>query len=233
MDHSEPSLTAELLMPTLADIVPNAGCAFGPGFMQRRKDVAAKIGVVIGLFADIEFQQGRLLHRLLGTDADTAFTIYNKLRGLPQKEIMQEFAKKTLDATPFSTLKQVSKAVEMRGNERNKLAHWLWGISEELPDALLLIQPANWFRAMAYAIDTPIIDPTDHRMRLDSADILVYDLAGMDRITTRMEETHKLLYQFVSILHQDDPEEVAQRCHQLSTQWRLPTSRARSTRDHN
>jgi hypothetical protein len=223
MDQLAIPLTQELLVPSLADIQPDAGMSFGPGFMEHRPEIAAKVAINIGLFSDIEFQQGILLHRLIGTDADTAFSLYTKLRGTSQNGVMLEFAKKKMVREPFATFQKITKAIKARSDERNKVAHWLWGKSDQLPDALLLVAPVNWYRPMAYFIDTPFEAQEHSQQRLDNADVLVYRHEELARLQERAEATHTMLYQFNGILLRKDPADLSEGCAELEARFGLAT----------
>lgn len=114
---------------------------------------AVSIATAIAISANIDHELGLLLSRVLKTDSNPALAIFSKLQTMQlQKVAIEAAASATLDAQDFRVFKAALLATETAQIARNKLAHWLWGYSEDLDDAILLIDP-DYFSQRAMSVD--------------------------------------------------------------------------------
>jgi hypothetical protein len=132
-------------MQPLSRVNPNATPNWGsPNTMAFRPALAAKIAQCIAHWAEIEVFLGAFLGFLLHTNEAAAVAMYSGLENrTAQLKMINAAAKACLPIDHFDVLSCFFSAIlrpVMR--ERDKLAHWNWGYSEDLPDALLLAEPS-------------------------------------------------------------------------------------------
>lgn len=84
----------------------------------------------------------RLFMQLMGGSQRVAARMYLSLktRG-PTNAAITAAAKSALSAWQFGVFDVITKSSKSAQGERDNLAHWVWGYSNDLPDALLLIDP--------------------------------------------------------------------------------------------
>ena len=113
--------------------------------MLRRPAVAVKIAQYIAEWAEIESFLGLFLALLLHANQKAVLAIYNGLENrAAQLRMLTSAAHAVLKddhLDVFSVLMKIDIKPMMKF--RDKLAHWNWGYSEELPDALILREPAD------------------------------------------------------------------------------------------
>lgn len=85
---------------------------------------------------------------------------------------------------------------ERAGKPRNKIAHWTWGHSPDLPDAALLANPVAMSTFQTYVVKycdrTAARVPADGMPLLDPKHIHVYRLADFESASLRIQEAMAL-----------------------------------------
>ena len=116
----------------------------GFGTIARRPDLAVLSMAAIAAWAHVESFMLRAYVELAGgSDADAA-AVYLALEGAgPKTKVIAVLAERKLSAAHLALLRAILKVAKSGQKERDKLAHWIWGTSEELPEALLLADPRN------------------------------------------------------------------------------------------
>ena len=94
----------------------------------------------------------------------------------------------------FRAVLSVTKSVE---KERNKLAHWLWGVDDQLPDKVILVDPSimakvNTMTTLLEAkgnnnLETSDVEAVIEQMR---ASCLVYSITHLKAIAERMVDSN-------------------------------------------
>jgi hypothetical protein len=102
----------------------------------------------------------------------------------PKNAAITAVAKTTLSSWQFEIFEVIANSSKSAQRKRDKLAHWVWGYSNDLPDALLLIDPQHL--------------PLDHHpfglgYQLDNlatraSEILVYDEGDFRTIAADLKE---------------------------------------------
>jgi len=131
-------------MQPLSRVNPKASVTWGAlDVMTGRPKVATKVAECIAEWADLETLLGLALAFLLDTDSKAALAIYSSIESSSaQRRMILAAAKTKLDAERFDVLTILMSAVITPVvKERNRLAHWCWAFSPEIPDCLLLCQP--------------------------------------------------------------------------------------------
>jgi hypothetical protein len=131
-------------MQPLSKVNPNASVTWGAlDIMTSRPKVATKIAECIAEWADVETMLGLVLAFLLDTDSKAALAIYSSIESSSaQRRMILAAAKNKVDNERFDILSvMMSAVITPVMKERNKLAHWCWAYSPEIPDCLLLCKP--------------------------------------------------------------------------------------------
>jgi hypothetical protein len=111
--------------------------------MSSRPALAAKIAHCIAVWAEIETLLGVFLAMLLHANERAALSMYSAVENrAAQTRMILAAAKATLEDSHFNIISALMASVVTPAmKDRDKLAHWCWGMTEELPDALLITEP--------------------------------------------------------------------------------------------
>ena len=113
--------------------------------MLLRPAAAVRVAQYIAEWSEIENLLGLFLGILLHANQKAALAIYSDLDNRSaQLRIIESAARATLSQEHYETV-SVLLTYEIRPamRYRDKLAHWCWGCSIELPDALILREPSD------------------------------------------------------------------------------------------
>ena len=128
--------------PTASVVIGNAG----DRPLERHAALAAVALEAIASWSNVEAFLFRLFIQLLGGNESLAASVYLALEGQSAKtNAIKAAAANALSgrAEELRVLEAVLSIAKTNEKERNKLAHWIWGDSPTLPDALLLIDPRS------------------------------------------------------------------------------------------
>lgn len=96
----------------------------------------------IASWSNVEASMMQIFVELAGGSAAAATAIYLAFENASAKTtVIETLARRNLPTDERSILTAMLKIAKSQQSERDKLAHWLWGYSEELPDALILVDP--------------------------------------------------------------------------------------------
>ncbi len=111
--------------------------------MANRPKLASKVAECIAEWANIETMLGLFLGFLLHTKAKTALAMYMALENrAAQLRMLDSAAKAELQQHHYDIFTIVMEQfLRPLMKTRDKLAHWCWGHSPDLPNDLLLMQP--------------------------------------------------------------------------------------------
>ncbi|MCA0029134.1 hypothetical protein LB562_32330 [Mesorhizobium sp. B263B1A] len=109
-------------------------------FVNSNPTLAPYAMEVIAAFSGVEQNMLRIFLRLAGGNETDATTMYMALDGDgPKTAVFKALAKQKLEAAALEMFNALLKKVGSVRKERNKIAHWSWGFSPNLPDDLLLM----------------------------------------------------------------------------------------------
>lgn len=133
----------------LSKVMPGASSLnFSPELILERPELAKLVMLIIGHWPFVEQELSLLLPRLLGTE-HLALPVFSFLRskGL-QAEALKAVAEQKFGGNPedIKTFSAVLGLANRVGKHRHKLVHWRWGVSPQLPEDLLLIDPTDMKR---------------------------------------------------------------------------------------
>jgi hypothetical protein len=130
----------------LSHVAPNATVLMhdaGYPFM-RHPELAALAAEVIVSWSRVEAFMLCLFVDLTGGVTDTAATVFLALKFQSgQSAAIDAIAEHKLSDSNKALLRAILSLARTNQRSRDKVAHWIWGDSPELPDALLLASPKN------------------------------------------------------------------------------------------
>ena len=131
----------------LSRVSPDANVIIGNAGdrpLERHPALAAVALEAIASWSNVEAFLLRLYIHLLGGNQSLAASVYLALEGQSAKtNAIKAAAANALAgrAQELQVLEAMLSIAKTNEKERNKLAHWVWGDSPKLPDALLLLDP--------------------------------------------------------------------------------------------
>jgi hypothetical protein len=126
----------------LLKICPDAGISFTPESVIERPEVAAWIGQCIACWSWVETQTSRLFTHLLDLNVEDGVELYNSFGGASLKENgIKILARSKLPRRSFEIIEALLKVINSHQKTRDKISHWYWGISDQIRDGLVLIDP--------------------------------------------------------------------------------------------
>jgi hypothetical protein len=113
-------------------------------FIEQRPKLAPYAMEVIAGWSSVEASLVQIFMRLVGGNKADAAVMYLALDGDgPKRAVFKALAEQKFSGHKQEIFKSLMKRVSSIGLERNKIAHWTWGYSPNLPDALLLVDPRD------------------------------------------------------------------------------------------
>jgi len=112
--------------------------------LERHAQLAAVALEAIASWSNVEAFLLRLFVQVLGGDQSLATAVYLALEGQAAKSAAIRAAAALAlrsQAGTLAVLDALLAIAKTNEKERNRLAHWAWGDSPDLPDALLLYDP--------------------------------------------------------------------------------------------
>jgi hypothetical protein len=127
-----------------------------PNTMMLRQKLAAMVAQCIAQWAEIEMSLGSFLGLLLHANQNAVLAMYSGVENrAAQLRMITAAAQATVPSEHFDVLSIfLSSIIRPVMKERDRLAHWPWGHSDELPEALLMQEPmaalGGLMRALTY-----------------------------------------------------------------------------------
>lgn len=131
----------------LSRVAPEAGIVIGNAGdrpLARHPDLAVLAIEAIASWSNVESFMLGLFVELFGGHNSLATEVFLSLDGQAAKSAAINAAAVTVlkDRDPeLRVLRAILAIVKTNEKDRNKLAHWTWGDSPNLPDAVLLVDP--------------------------------------------------------------------------------------------
>ena len=132
----------------LSRVNPNAGFRIGnvgDDPLQRHPELALLAVQVVASWSNVDAFLLRLFVELMGGPRDTAATVFLALETQSAKTAAINAVARALPDNHQRVLRAILAIAKTHQRGRDKIAHWIWGDSDALPEAILLIDP----RAMA------------------------------------------------------------------------------------
>ena len=129
----------------LSRVTPNANFEIGnvgTRPLSQRPELAIMAMEVIASWSHVESFMMQMYIELAGGLETDAAAVFLALETTTAKSAaINVLAKRKLPADHVILLRAIIKIIKSGQKERDKLAHWIWGTSENIPDAILLADP--------------------------------------------------------------------------------------------
>jgi len=189
-------------MQPLSRVSSTATVSFGQiDTMTSRPEIALRIADCISKWADIETMLAILLSLLLNAEEQPILAMYAALENrTSQLRALTAAAKSKLPPHEFEIFEVLRlRFVRPVMKERDRLAHWCWGYSGEIPDALLLTEPNE-----KVLVHIKVIDKAPSPI-LDRGKIFVVKAPDLDRTLARLATTTDYLSKFMGAMWPKNP----------------------------
>jgi hypothetical protein len=111
--------------------------------LRRHQDLAHLVAEVIVSWANVESFMLRLFIDLMGGAQERAATVFLALEIQSAKTAAINAVAARLPEDQQSLLRAILALIRTNQKSRDKIAHWTWGDSPQIPDALLLANPKD------------------------------------------------------------------------------------------
>jgi hypothetical protein len=213
-----------------------------PITLRQYPDLARSISDVIATWSQVECNLGVLLARMLGAAARPSMAMYSALSSsAAQMAALQAAADVALSRERLELFGALLILVKRAATKRNKIAHWLWGTSVQIPNALILLNPdavhglhtQNAEYMAAFKNGQTVADHPSTLPPLDLSEAFVYRQQEFTEILAEIDEVRSLTVSFVFMLVIDEPPNGVQ--YQMLTnapQIRIEFEKARQRRQN-
>jgi hypothetical protein len=183
----------------------NAGVLIGPGFLDLTSPFAADILSILVFWPYAETQTGNLFVQLLGPEASRHIERFiNRASTRRYGEMLLAMAESRLSPGDLISLRAIIAMYIAAFEERNRLAHWLCGVSPEVPRGVLLINPHDLWRHKINFDDhmraTPLRPVTGTPM-LNKRHLLVYERSDFEKAKNNQGAVIKALVLMQALLN--------------------------------
>jgi hypothetical protein len=159
--------------------------------MDFSPEVGKLVAEVIAQWSEIEFIQGTLLAYILDAEPQTAVAMYLSVNSPQARESLIDSAAHTkLSVSEYNLFAIVTGHAKSVCGHRNRMAHWAWATSRDIPQGtLLLINPQSKIRMQVAITSGPFL--LDHRPSPE--DIYLVDAEGVKRVIRDIIQARKFL----------------------------------------
>jgi hypothetical protein len=147
---------------------PKAKYRMPANALSERPELAALVGECIAFWSQVEGQLAILLSAIMKTEKAIAAAIFLSIRNSrAQREALTAAAEIALSGRELEMFRAIAVVYQSLDTQRTDLAHGIFGICEELPDALLWINSKD-FTQHNLEFWTELITRTDPSVPLQS-----------------------------------------------------------------
>lgn len=127
-----------------------AGISFEPRDLAKRQQLAAHVAVIAGMVTNAELITVVLLLALLKTESEVVGSLFTAVENEGARiTMLKSTAEHCLEKVDFDNFTKVLSNFKKRRKERNDVVHGVWGIAEDVPDALVWIDPRDFIKWMS------------------------------------------------------------------------------------
>lgn len=181
-----------------------------PEAIQRRPQLAPFLAEIIARWADIEAHVGSILAFLLAAEAGPTTAMLQTVRSTSaQMDMILSAGKIKLMDPELEMFEAVIRLARSAARKRNNVAHHIWAHCNELPEALLLVEPAAYLDIFV-AVSEANLDPrfetlNKSRFEPDSSRILVYRETDFVEIIEELKSIARCTTFLINYLHPEHP----------------------------
>ncbi|WP_315738751.1 hypothetical protein [Bradyrhizobium sp. SZCCHNR1093] len=184
-------------MQPLSRVKPSCATEWGSNsVMLKRPNVGIRTAQYIAEWSEIESLLGLFLAMLLHANQKAVLAIWSGLENRSaQLRTISSAARATLTEDHFHVVEAIMK-IDIRSSMkyRDKLAHWSWGYSDQLEDALLIREPADKLTNMTHFVNlqqSSQVLSRDIPINFDT--IYVITQSDLDRALTKLDTVQQRL----------------------------------------
>jgi hypothetical protein len=212
--------------------------SFAPVLLLEHK-LAPRIATSLAMWSVTEAGLGRLLTVIMGAQARPSLAMFGALTSNAAKvATVKAAARSILPEKELEMFEAISPLLDRAAAQRHKFAHHIWGVSEDVPDALLLVDPMH---SLGFTVD--VNEHVFARLRDWSLEaetsvpkfpidkVFVYRAADFDRYIKETATAGTLLHYLCLIV---DPALGGERVHPLleeEPEFQTALSRLRQARN--
>jgi hypothetical protein len=112
--------------------------------LRERPELAARVGLCIGMWSFVELNLSILLSAMLHIDAQIGSTLFGVIKAESGRlAMLNAIAEDRLSEDLFAEYSLLQKRVNSLSGHRDKLAHGTWATSSAAPDILILADPRH------------------------------------------------------------------------------------------
>lgn len=161
----------------LSRVRPNAAVYATPDALRMRPNLSCFVAEIIARWAYVEANLRTILSYLLRAEAAPVAAMLNSISSATaQMDMIGAAGRAKLHDPELETFEAVLKIARTAAKKRNAIAHHVWGITHDLPDALLLIDPEA-YSDLFVEIQEILANPHQHQwviLQTDNARTSVY-----------------------------------------------------------
>lgn len=140
--------------------------------LSQRPQLAAHVGIITSLWAQVDVNLGNLLAIVLQADAHVATAMYIAISNDGARSAaMRAAAKECLGPDLLTEFEDVLGRVSEAAEQRNKVVHAIWAVPENKPDSIIRLDNrafTGWFASLTALNAKPraVITDKDHKRML-------------------------------------------------------------------
>ena len=170
----------------------------GPQAVELRPDLAPFIAQIIALWADVEASVCAIMTRLLSAEARPTTAMLSVIRSAStQFDMVEAAAIGKLVNPSLEMLLAVLSTVRRAAKIRNRIAHHVWAHCDDLPDALILIEPEAFLEIFVRLEEAEVfsLSPDDPRVQPDRSRSFVFRQKDFKEIVEELKNVWFCSYQ--------------------------------------
>ena len=126
---------------------PNAKYRFAVTSLEERPELATLIAQCISIWSNVEAHLGALLSAIMKADTAIASAVFLSIKNSrAQREVLNSAAQIGLSGRELEMFEAVSIVYQSLDAQRTDLAHGIFAVSDDMPDAILWIESTRFAR---------------------------------------------------------------------------------------
>jgi hypothetical protein len=192
--------------------------------MERRPEIASLIGQCLMHWSNIELQMALLLGVFLNATNEAAVAVYLSLRaGRVRQDALNAAANAVLSGEVFELYRAIVDFHTSVETQRNDLAHGCFGVMDDIPEAVLWMEPRhvadfmlNFWNKIEHSTPTgpPIPTSQQERDQIQQKHVnrmFVYGTKDIEKLLIDIERLWRTLGSFIYFLRNSRATEIYQK----------------------
>jgi hypothetical protein len=169
--------------------------------MLSRPQLASHIVVITQMWTNVDHDLGFLLAVMTGAEAQSAIIIYNALVSNQVKaDALKAVARYRLNSEHLKELESLLSKYRKISVERNNIVHGRWGISDEIQDAIFLID-TRWQLRSATTLVTIDLNKKDKDF-VGDFEVMIYKESDFIDTESRISNLNDNISKFIQTVEQ-------------------------------